>query len=63
MYGVAGHGKSEVDGVGAVVKIAIRNAVGKGQYFGDAADCKEFIDKQLSSNFLMSSHTEQIYLR
>ena len=50
LYGVAGHGKSEVDGVGAVVKVAVRNAVGKGEYFGYANDCKVFLGDQLKSN-------------
>ena len=45
-YGVAGHGKSEVDGVGAVVKVAVRNAV------GNALDCKVFLDVQLKSNVI-----------
>lgn len=32
------------------VKIALRNAVGKGAYFAEAADCKTFLDVQMSSN-------------
>jgi hypothetical protein len=43
MYGVAGHGKSEVDSVGGVVKIAIRNDVARGACFLDAGECVDFL--------------------
>ena len=43
IYGVAGHSKSEVDSVGGVVKIAIRNEVARGACFLDAGECVDFL--------------------
>ena len=51
IYGVAAHGKNEVDSVGGVVKIAIRNEVARGGHFEDAGECVSFLNKTFASSF------------
>jgi len=43
IYGIAGHGKNEVDAVGGVAKIAIRKAIAQGQSFFNSEDCIDFL--------------------
>ena len=50
IYGVAGHGKNEVDTVGGVSKIAIRNAVSCGQAFFNATECVNYLQETFSAN-------------
>ena len=52
IYGVPGHGKAEVDVVGAIIKMGIRREVGKGDYFKNAKDVTEFTkNKYRNSNY------------
>ena len=46
IYGIAGHGKNEVDAVGGVAKIAICNAIAQGQSFLNADDCVNFLSSK-----------------
>lgn len=49
IYGVAGHGKNEVNAVGGVAKIAIPTAISQGQSFFNAADCLSYISGKFNS--------------
>ena len=48
IYGVASHGKNEVDAVGGVAKIAIRSAISRGTSFFNASDCVEYLREKFS---------------
>lgn len=41
IYGIAGHGKNEVDMVGGTAKIAIRTAISRNKSFFNAGECVE----------------------
>ena len=43
IYGIAGHGKNEIDTVGGVAKIALRKSVAKGDFFPLASACVKFL--------------------
>ena len=38
VYGIAEHGNAEVDHVGGLAKMAVRNAVAQGEFFADSTD-------------------------
>ena len=43
IFGIAGHGKGEVDHVGGLTKIAIRHEIARGDYLDSAADMVDFL--------------------
>ena len=49
IHGVASHVKNEVDAVGGITKIAIRNAVMQGKSFLNANDCIEFLKEKFEA--------------
>ena len=48
IYGVAGHGKNEVDTVGGIAKIAIRTAISHGTPFFNADQCVDYLTPKFS---------------
>ena len=50
IYGIAGHGKNEIDTVGGVVKIALRKAVAHGEFFPSASACIDFLNDKFGGN-------------
>lgn len=48
IFGIDGHGKSEVDSVGGIAKSSVRTQVARGDYFGDSADVVEFLNNKFS---------------
>ena len=51
VYGIAGHGKGEVDHVGGIVKTAVRREVANGtKSFYNSYDVVKFVDEKFSSN-------------
>lgn len=48
VYGVAGHGKSEVDSIGGILKIAVRRAVSCGSYFEKSSDITKFLTEKFN---------------
>ena len=44
VYGIGGHGKSEVDCVGSVLKIASRRGIGKGEFLHNSTDCVNYLN-------------------
>ena len=58
---MAGHGKNEVDTtVGGVSKIAIRNAVSRGQAIFNATECVNYLQEKFSDNDYPSYHFKVI---
>ena len=47
VFGVAGHGKGEVDHVGGIVKVAVRQEVARGQIFTSASQVQRFSTIQI----------------
>ena len=43
VFGIAGHGKEEVDHVGGIVKVAVRREVWAGSFFTGATDMVDFL--------------------
>ena len=43
VYGIAGHGKGELDHVGGIAKIAIRRGINNGTYMEDSEDMVDFL--------------------
>ena len=43
IFGIEGHGKGEVDHVGGVVKVAVRQQIARGDLFTTASEVKEFL--------------------
>ena len=50
IFGVAGHGKGEVDHVGGTAKVAVRREIAAGQTFLDSEDIVEFLDKKFENS-------------
>ena len=46
IYSVAGHGKGEVDNVGGVAKVAVRQEISRGAYFSNAAEVVSFLEEK-----------------
>ena len=51
IYGIAGHGKGEVDHVGGIAKTSIRREVANGSFFYGATDMVDFLDNKFSNKF------------
>ena len=49
IYGVAGHGKNEVDTVGGGAKIVLRTAITSGRLFYNAEECVEYLIDKFSA--------------
>ena len=49
IYGVSGRGENEMDALGGVAKIAIRNAVVHGKSFLDANNFIEFLNEKFEA--------------
>ena len=50
IYGVAGHGKNEVDSVGGTAKIAIRTAIARKLNFFNAGDCLAYLNNKFANS-------------
>ena len=50
IYGIAGHGKGEVDHVGGLTKVAVRTEIAAGEFFLDSESMVEFLDKKFRGN-------------
>ena len=48
IYNIAGHGKSEVDHVGGLAKVAIWREIGAGAFFADAEDMVVFLQSKFN---------------
>ena len=46
IYGVSGHGKGEADGVGSIIKTAVRREVARDNFFKDAEGCVAFLNSK-----------------
>ena len=49
MYGIAGHGKGEVDHVGGVAKVAVRREMASGAVFRESSEIVDFLLQKFSS--------------
>ena len=61
IYGVAGHGKNEIDTVGGVVKITLRKAVVHGEFFATASSCVDFLVTKFGENESPEYNIKEIY--
>ena len=50
IYGIAEHGKGEVDHVGGLAKTAVRRVVAEGDFFADSTDIVDFLTEKLQSS-------------
>ena len=62
VYGVAGHGKSEVDSVGGTLKIAVRRAVSCGSYFEKSSDIVSFLSSKFGGTKFNLEEVETVDL-
>lgn len=63
VFGVAGHGKGEVDHVGGIVKVAVRQEVARGQIFTSAVQVRDFLQSKFGScehpNYIINEINEE----
>ena len=50
VYGISGHGKSEVDHVGGLPKVAIRREITNGAFLSNSAEMVEFLNGKFSDS-------------
>ena len=50
IYGIAGHGKNEVDTVGGTAKIALRTAIARKMSFFNAGECVQYLNEKFASS-------------
>jgi len=50
VFGIAGHGKGEVDHVGGIAKVAVRREIAAGSFFSDAEEMVEFLQSKFHGN-------------
>ena len=60
MYGIAGHGKGEVDHVGGVAKVAVRRQIAGGEVFLRSKNIVEFLRNKFGENTSPSYHIVEI---
>ena len=60
IYGIAGHGKEEVDHVGGIAKIAIRREIANGALLAHAEEMVAFLEKKFQDNSEPKYVIEQI---
>ena len=60
VYGIAGHGKGEVDQVGGMTKVAVRREVAAGKSFINADDIVEILEQKFPNNFFDVISTKEL---
>ena len=61
VYGIASHGKGEVDHVGRIAKIAIQREIANGALLADAEETVAFLEKKFQDNSEPKYLMEQIH--
>ena len=61
MYGIASHGKGEVDHVGGVAKVAVRREIAGGQVFTSSAQIVSFLKNKFGENDTPQYHIVEIH--
>lgn len=60
IYGIAGHGKGEVDHVGGLAKTAVRKEVARGEFFQNAEELVDFLQEDLVSRDQLTYDVKEI---
>lgn len=60
MYGIAGHGKGEVDHVGGIAKVAVRRQISGGEIFLRSKNIVEFLQYKFGENKSPQYHIVEI---
>ena len=60
IYGIAGHGKGEVDHVGGVAKVAVRTAIASGSMFHDSSDITSFLQDKFEEKESPRYHVQEL---
>ena len=50
VFGIAGHGKGEVDHIGGIAKVVIRWQIAAGSFFPDSSDMVEFLNEKFEDH-------------
>ena len=54
VFGIEGHGKGEINHVGDLAKVAIRQAVALGKYFNSSEELLEFLSEKFNDSESLS---------
>ena len=63
VFGIAGHGKGEVDHVGGIAKVVIRRQIAAGSFFPDSSDMVEFLNEKFKDHDSPRYKFKEIYTK